>query len=174
MRIEARFAYRIPAKLLPHLEQVAPLLCAGVTLWEPIEDYVRPGTRVGIRALGGLGHMGVQLASIVGAEVTVLSHSDSKKDRALKLGAHRFVNCTDQKALDAVAGSLDVLIDTCPYQEADVEDMNKWMGLLAFGGTYVKCGIPGKSFQFSWIPIIFTQKKIAGYVAYLKFMPGNH
>ncbi len=61
----------------------APLLCAGITTYSPLKHYnVGPGARVAITGLGGLGHVGVQIAKAMGADVSVISHGRSRNRRA--------------------------------------------------------------------------------------------
>lgn len=162
MRVESRFVFKIPKGL--DIEKVGPLMCAGVTVWDPICDYVKPGTKVGVRSLGGLGHMAVQLATAVGAEVTAISRGSDKKERIMELGAKHYLATSDKEALAAAAGSLDLIIDTCPYESEKVENLQSWMSLLKFGGTLCKVGIPNAGFQFGYIPLIFCHYKIAGSV----------
>lgn len=77
---------------------VAALLCAGITTYSPLRHWnVGPGTRVAVVGLGGLGHMGVQIAHALGAEVTVLSQTLSKKDDGLRLGADHYRATSDQE-----------------------------------------------------------------------------
>ncbi|KAJ3323160.1 hypothetical protein HDV06_002172 [Boothiomyces sp. JEL0866] len=149
MHIDARFAFKIPESV--DLAQVAPLLCAGITVWEPIV--------VGVVSLGGLGHMAVKLAKAVGAKVTVLSSSDVKKQQALDLGAHQFYNYNDKESLKGVR--LDVIIDTCPV----ANNLELFMGLLHAGGTYVRVGLPSGAtakFEYNWIGLVFNGQKIVG------------
>lgn len=156
MHVPERFAFKIPEGIAP--EAAAPLLCAGITVWEPIADYVRPNSRVGVVSLGGLGHMAVRFAVAVGAEVWALSSSADKEERIRELGAHHFANTADPEALKALKGKLDLIIDTCPV----AQDISPYMDTLAFNGTYCKVGIPTASFSYDFIPLVFTQKKIAG------------
>src|SRR5579862_9464050 len=84
-----RFTLRVPAGLDP--AGAAPLLCAGITTYSPLRQFdCKPGDRVGVVGLGGLGHMAVKLAAAMGAEVTVLSTSESKAADARRLGATDF------------------------------------------------------------------------------------
>lgn len=161
MHIEERFAFKIPKGL--NEAKAAPLMCAGVTVWEPIVNYVKPGSRVGVLSLGGLGHMAVKLANAAGGIVTVLSSSASKKDKALEIGASSYVNYNNADELKEAAGSLDVIIDTCPVSH----DLAMFLDLLTLGGTFVRVGIPSSGtsgFKYDYIPLIFTQKSIAGSV----------
>lgn len=160
MRVEERFAFKVPDGL--DLGGVAPLMCAGTTVWEPILNYVKVGNKVGVVSLGGLGHMAVKLLGCVGAgEIWVFSHSKGKKERAMKLGACRFVETGNKEQMEKAKGCLDVIIDTNPVTKPGVSEC---MDLLTFGGTYVKVGIPdqGTKFECDYAGMIFTGKKIAG------------
>ena len=75
--VDENYVLRIPDSL--GLDVAAPLLCAGITLYQPLAEWkAAPGVRVGIVGLGGLGHMGVKIAAAMGADVTVISHSPAK------------------------------------------------------------------------------------------------
>ncbi len=156
VNIAEKFAFKIPDSISD--AEAAPLLCAGITIWEPIAEYVKPNTKVGVVALGGLGHLAVMFAKAIGAEVWALSSSENKRERAKELGANHFVNSKDPEQMKAITGQLDVIIDTCPV----ALDLPAFMNALTFGGTYCKIGIPSEEFTFGYIPLIFTQKKIAG------------
>jgi uncharacterized zinc-type alcohol dehydrogenase-like protein len=84
--VRDRFVYRRPMGLDP--AAVAPLLCAGITVWEPLRAAgVGPGTRLGVVGLGGLGHLAVRLGRALGAEVTAFTTSPGKAADAEALGA---------------------------------------------------------------------------------------
>ena len=78
-----RYIVRFPENM--PLDAGAPLLCAGITVYSPLKYFGlgEPGKHVGIVGLGGLGHVGVKFAKALGAKVTVISTSPSKKDEAL-------------------------------------------------------------------------------------------
>ena len=105
------YAVRIPNNL--QMDGVAPLLCAGITLYSPIKHWkVQSGMKVAVMGLGGLGHMGVKFAVAMGAEVTVLSHSPNKESDAKAMGAHHFVSTKDIKNLEPLAKSFDLILNT--------------------------------------------------------------
>jgi D-arabinose 1-dehydrogenase-like Zn-dependent alcohol dehydrogenase len=161
VRIEARFAFKLPTTTSP--ENFAPLMCAGATTWEPIREYVQPGTKVGVRSIGGLGYYAIQFSNAIGAEVFALSHSSKKEQKIRALGVNHFILTTDEKQMHEIAGLLDVIIDTCPFSNGeDPIDLSPWMNLLSFGGTYCKIGVPSISFKYNFNSLIFTQKRIAG------------
>jgi uncharacterized zinc-type alcohol dehydrogenase-like protein len=111
VRANARFVIPIPDAL--NSEYAAPLLCGGITVYNPLRNHgVNPSSRVGIVGIGGLGHMAIQFARVFGAEVTAFSTSAGKEEEARALGAHRFVNSRESKALKEVAGTMDFILST--------------------------------------------------------------
>ncbi len=151
------FILRISDKL--PLEAVAPLLCAGITTYSPLRHWkVGKGMKVAVLGLGGLGHMGVKLASSMGAEVTMLSHTASKEKDAKRLGAHHFVLTSDEAQIKACAGSFDFILDTV---SAD-HDYNLYLGLLRTNGVMVCVGAPPTPAQIPAFNLIFGRRSVAG------------
>lgn len=145
-------------KVLP-LDKAAPLLCAGITLYSPLMHWkAGPGKKVAILGLGGLGHMGVKIAAALGADVTVLSHSDKKRDDALKMGAHHFVNTHDKKVFETHAASFDLIINTV---SAEI-NMGDYFGLLKTDGTLVVVGIPDRPLSIHPFPLVGMRRSYAG------------
>lgn len=132
------FVHAIPENLDP--AGVAPLLCAGITTYSPLAAAgVGPGSKVAVAGIGGLGHMAVKLAVAMGATVTALTHSESKTQAALDLGAHEVVLTSDRDAMDQHARSFDVIIDAV----AAGHDVNAFLHLLRSGnGRLVLVGMP--------------------------------
>lgn len=160
MRIEERWAIKIPDGVPPTV--ACPLLCGGGTVFESVCDYVKPGTRVAISSIGGLGTAAIKFAKSYGGHVTALSRSEDKRAKCLAVGAKEFYPCLgDADKMKALSGKFDVIIDTSPANS----DVAPFMDMLAFDGVYCRVGIPmagDMDFKFSYIPLIFTQKKIAG------------
>ncbi len=155
--INEDYAVHIPANL--PLEGVAPLLCAGITLYSPIKHWnVGPGKKVAVMGLGGLGHMGVKFAVAMGAEVTVLSHSPHKKDDALAMGAHHFIATNDDSVFAAHAKTFDVILNTVSAEL----DINKYVSLLKLDGTLVVIGLPGKPYAVHVGSLLDGRRSIAG------------
>jgi 2-desacetyl-2-hydroxyethyl bacteriochlorophyllide A dehydrogenase len=95
--VDEDYVYRLPAA--GALERTAPLLCAGITTYSPLaRAEIRGGESVAIVGLGGLGHVAVRIAKAMGAEVTVISHSASKRDDAKRLGAADFIATSEPDA----------------------------------------------------------------------------
>ncbi len=142
-----------------NLAGVAPLLCAGITTYSPLRHWgVKKGDKVGVVGLGGLGHMAVKLAASFGADVTMISHSPSKKQDAEKLGAHHFLLTKDANEVAAASGSFDFILDTV---SAD-HDYNMYLGMLKRDGKMVCVGIPSTPGQVPAFSLIMQRKTLAG------------
>lgn len=156
IRVNSRFAIPVPKVL--DSENVAPLLCGGVTVYSPLRNHgVRPSSRVGIIGIGGLGHLGIQFARAFGAEVTAFSTSKDKAEEAKTLGAHHFVNTRDTEALKKVAGSFDFLLSTV---SAD-QDWPGYVSALRPKGTLCIVGIPPSPVQVLVPSLLSGQKAIS-------------
>jgi len=155
--INENYAVKIPANL--DLAAVAPLLCAGITLYSPLRHWnVKPGMKVGIIGLGGLGHMGVKLAAAMGANVTVFSHSQSKEADAKAFGAHNFVLTKDENFFEPHKESFDLILNTV---SAEI-DINSYLHLLKTDGTLVVIGLPGKPYAVNVFNLLRLRRSIAG------------
>ena len=100
MVAEEHFVLRWPENL--PLDSGAPLLCAGITTYSPLRHFGldKPGVKVGVVGLGGLGHVAVKLAKAFGAEVTVFSTTAAKKQEALEgLKADHFIVSKDAEQM---------------------------------------------------------------------------
>jgi uncharacterized zinc-type alcohol dehydrogenase-like protein len=155
--VDENYVLNIPDSL--PLDKAAPLLCAGITLYSPLKHWnAGPGKKVAIMGLGGLGHMGVKIARAMGAEVTVLSHTDKKKEDALKMGAHHFVSTQDKAVFQQYAGRFDLIINTI---SANI-NMGDYFGLLKLDGSLVVVGIPEKPLEIHPFPLVMQRRSYAG------------
>ncbi len=155
--INQDYAVRIPDNL--PLEGVAPLLCAGITLYSPIKHWkVQSGMKVAVMGLGGLGHMGVKFAVAMGAEVTVLSHSPSKEADAIAMGAHHFVSTKDASSLVPLAKKFDLILNTVSAELV----IGDYLDLLKLDGTLVVIGLPGKPYEVHVGTLLNGRRSIAG------------
>lgn len=130
------FVIKVPDAL--SMEDAAPLLCAGITSYSPLRSWnVGPGSKVAVAGLGGLGHMGVKFAVAMGAEVTVLSRSESKREDAMALGAADLLVTTDKAAMRAKTGYFDLVLNTIPVKH----DVAPYLRLLKLDGAQVLVGM---------------------------------
>jgi len=145
------FAIQIPANA--DMKKVAPLLCAGITSYSPIYYVgVKRGDKVGVAGFGGLGHMGVQYAVSLGADVTVFDITEDKRGDALKMGVKRYVNVNNPDDLKGLNNSLNFILSTIPAEY----DMNMYLKMLKYDGQMAIVGLPA----FAHMPSIGLDKFI--------------
>jgi alcohol dehydrogenase (NADP+) len=155
--VDEHFVLRAPNNLPP--AGVAPLLCAGITTYSPLRHWkVGPGQKVGIVGLGGLGHMGVKFARAFGAHVVVFTTSPSKKDDAIRLGAHEVVISRNADEMNKHAGSFDFILDAV----AALHDVNALLNLLKVDGNLTLVGAPEKPHAISAFPLILGRRSLSG------------
>ncbi len=141
------------------LDASAPLLCAGITLYSPLHHWnAGPGKKVAIVGMGGLGHMGVKIGSAMGAEITVLSQTLSKKDDGLKLGAKEYYATSDASTFEKLAGTFDLILCTV---SAEI-DWNAYLNLLKVNGTMVLLGVPEHAIPVHAFSVIPARRSLAG------------
>jgi uncharacterized zinc-type alcohol dehydrogenase-like protein len=155
--VDENYVVRIPDGLA--LDEAAPLLCAGITLYSPLKRFgAGPGKKVAIVGLGGLGHMGVKIAHALGAEVTVLSQSLRKKDDGLKLGADHYHATSDPKTFEELAGTFDLIVSTVSAPL----DFGAYLSLLKTQGTLANVGAPEEPVSLNLFSVIGGGKSLAG------------
>lgn len=155
--VREEFVLSVSEKL--PLAGVAPLLCAGITTYSPLRNWkVGKGHKLAVVGLGGLGHMAVKFGIAFGAEVTVLSTSESKRNDAKALGAHHFVVTKDEEQLNAVKGSFDFILDTVSAKH----DINVFLSLLRTNGVHICVGIPLEALSVSPFSLVAGNKALAG------------
>ncbi|MDH6134053.1 putative zinc-type alcohol dehydrogenase-like protein [Kitasatospora sp. MAA4] len=155
--VDENYAVRIPESL--PLDAAAPLLCAGITLFSPLNHWgAGPGKKVAVVGLGGLGHVGVKIAHAMGAEVTVLSQSLRKQEDGLRLGADHYRATSDPATFQELAGTFDLILNTV---SADL-DLNAYLGLLRTDGTLVQIGAPEVPATVHQFALIAGRKSLAG------------
>ena len=108
--------------------------------------------------LGGLGHMAVKFAVAMGAKVTVLSTSESKRADALALGAHDFAATRDTDTFVRLAGQFDFIVDSVSAPH----DYNAYLGLLKVGGTMVLLGVPDQPAPVAAGALIMRRRQLVG------------
>ncbi|WP_105565082.1 NAD(P)-dependent alcohol dehydrogenase [Microbacterium halophytorum] len=155
--VDAGFVLKVPESI-PY-DKAAPLLCAGITTYSPLARWgAGPGKRVAVVGMGGLGHMAVKIAVAMGAEVTVLSRSDAKKDDALAFGAVAHVATGQEGALQALANSFDLVISTLsvPF------DIDAYLATLRPHGALVNVGMPPEALEIHAGSVVMGGKSFSG------------
>ncbi|MGP5608373.1 MULTISPECIES: NAD(P)-dependent alcohol dehydrogenase [Micrococcaceae] len=155
--VDADFVLRIPEAL--DFAAAAPLLCAGITTYSPLRHWnVGPGSRVAVVGMGGLGHVGVQIAHALGAEVTVLSQTLSKQEDGKRFGADHYYATSDPETFTQLAGSFDFILNTV---SAEIE-LDAYLSLLALDGTMTNVGAPPVPLSLNVFALIGARRSFAG------------
>ncbi len=155
--VNEAFVLRVPESLDP--AGAAPLLCAGITTFSPLRQWgCKPGDRVAVVGLGGLGHMAVKLAAAMGAEVTMLSTSESKAKDAARLGAKAFALTRDEATFAKLAKSFDLIVDTVSAPHA----YDDYLRLLRPYGVMAIVGVPPTATPVSAGSLIMGNRRLVG------------
>ncbi|MDV6278387.1 NAD(P)-dependent alcohol dehydrogenase [Rhodococcus erythropolis] len=155
--VTEHFVVRIPDGLA--LDIAAPLLCAGITMYSPLVYWkAGPEKNLAIVGLGGVGHVGVQIAHAMGADVTVLSQSRGKEADSRRFGASSFYATSNPDTFARLRGKFDLIINTV---SADI-DINTYLELLAINGTLVLVGLPEKPVEIQVFELAANRRSIAG------------
>lgn len=164
--VKDKFVVRIPDGL--ELDVASPLLCAGITTYSPLKHWnVGPGKKVAILGVGGLGHLAIQYAHALGAEVTALSRSTGKQSEALELGADHYFATSDPETFRTLAGRFDLILNTV---SANL-DVDAYLSLLRVDGTLVNVGAPEKPDQYHVFSLINGPPQHSGIAC--RRNPGN-
>jgi uncharacterized zinc-type alcohol dehydrogenase-like protein len=155
--VNDRFVLRVPTNL--NLAGTAPLLCAGITTYSPMRHWgITKGKKVGIVGLGGLGHMGVKFAHVLGAHVVVFTSSPGKKDDALRLGADEVVISKNNDEMRKHLGSFDFILDTISAEH----DINAYLSLLRHDGNLTLVGASPKPLPVLAFNLIMGRRSLSG------------
>lgn len=144
------------------LEQIAPILCAGVTTYKGLkETEARAGEWVAISGIGGLGHVAVQYAKAMGFNVAALDIHEPQLDLARELGADVIVDCRNADAIKALVketggmhGVLVTAVSTAAFSQA--------IGIARRKGTVVLNGLPPGEFPTPVLPVVLKRITIRG------------
>ncbi len=155
--VDEHFVLRVPSNLDP--ASAAPLLCAGITTYSPMRHWgVRPGKKVGVVGIGGLGHVGVKLADALGAHVVVFTTSPDKKEDAQRLGADEVVVSRNANEMEKHAGTFDFILDTVSAEH----DIRAYLELLARDGNITLVGAPPKPLAVPAFSLIGGRHSLSG------------
>ncbi|MFP7169268.1 NAD(P)-dependent alcohol dehydrogenase [Terribacillus sp. 7520-G] len=151
------FVLRIPDGI--ELDAAAPLLCAGITTYSPLNHWnASPGKKVAVVGMGGLGHLAVKIANAMGAEVTVLSQSLKKKEDGLQFGAENYYATSDPDTFKELAGSFDFILNTVSAKI----DIDAYLSLLKLDGALVNVGAPAEPLALNVFNLISQRRTFAG------------
>lgn len=144
IRAHEYFVFKIPDNIPDDI--AAPMLCAGITTYSPLVRLgAGPGKKIAIVGLGGLGHFAVLWAVALGAEVTVISHTASKKEDAMKMGAKNFINNEDKDWNKPYQFYYDFVLNT--VDDLREFDLTNYFSIIKVNGHFHNCGMPDHSIE---------------------------
>ncbi|MCW8451904.1 NADPH-dependent aldehyde reductase Ahr [Legionella quinlivanii] len=157
VRCNSEWAIALPDTI--DAKNAGPLFCGGITVFNPIVQFeVSPTHRVGVIGIGGLGHLALQFLNKWGCEVTAFSSSPGKEAEAREMGAHHVVNSKDPKAIEALAGQLDFIMNTT---NANL-DWSAYINALAPHGRFHTVGVTSAPIPAQSMQLIMAQRSISG------------
>ncbi len=141
------------------LQSAGPLLCGGITVFNPLVQFdVKPTDKVAVIGIGGLGHIALQFLNAWGCEVTAFTSSESKRQEALELGAHKTLSSKDPSELEAAAESFDFIISTVNVKL----DWNLYLATLKPKGRLHFVGATLEPLDVGVFPLLAGQRSISG------------
>lgn len=160
MLAPAAYLTPIPDEL--SFEDAAPLMCAGLTVYNALVNAgFKPGQKVAVIGLGGLGHLGVAYAKAMGGRVAVLSSSSAKEAQAKQMGVERFLDTSRGRvgeSLKSWEGGADIVLATAP----NAEIVSKAIQGLDVDGTLVVIGVMSQPIEASAMELISGRKRVMG------------
>ena len=141
------------------LSKAGPLLCGGITVFNPINlAGVKATDSVGVIGIGGLGHMALQFLNKWGCEVVAFSSNPNKKNQILEMGATKVINSRDPAALESIAGSLDFVLNTTNVSL----DWDSYLTTLKPKGVFHNVGAVLEPLAIPAFSLIMGEKSVAG------------
>lgn len=158
-RVRAHWTWLNPIPEELDAAKAGPLFCGGITVFNPILQFgVLPTDRVGVIGIGGLGHMALKFLRAWGCEVVAFTSSESKREEALQLGAHRTLNSRDDADLKKATGSFDFIMNTTNV----ALDWNTYIAALKPKGRLHTVGAVLEPMGLAAFPMISGQKSVSG------------
>jgi uncharacterized zinc-type alcohol dehydrogenase-like protein len=156
--VRAHWAWAIPIPETLAAKDAGPLLCGGITVFNPLAMYAKPTDRIGVIGIGGLGHMALKFAAAYGCDVTAFTSSESKFDEAKAFGAAHVVASRDPGAIKKLAGTFDMLISTVNVKL----DWDAMINTLAPNGRLHVVGAVLEPIPVGAFSLIMAQRSVSG------------
>jgi len=157
--VRGHWSWAIPLPEQIDMSKAGPLLCGGITVFNPIIlAEVKPTDTVGVIGIGGLGHIALKFLKHWGCEVIAFSSNPDKKQQILDMGATQVVNSRSPEELESIAGKLDFILNTTNVSL----DWNSYLTTLAPKGTLHTVGAVLEPMAIPAFSLIGGEKSVAG------------
>jgi uncharacterized zinc-type alcohol dehydrogenase-like protein len=157
--VRGHWSWAIPLPKDIDMSKAGPLLCGGITVFNPIIiSGVKPTDRVGVIGIGGLGHMALKFLKHWGCEVTAFSSNPDKKEMILGMGANKVINSRDPKELESIAGTLNFILNTTNV----TLDWNSYLTALAPQGKFHTVGAVLEPMAIPAFSLLGGEKTVGG------------
>jgi uncharacterized zinc-type alcohol dehydrogenase-like protein len=157
--VRGHWSWAIPLPEGIDMSKAGPLLCGGITVFNPIIIAgVKPTDSVGVIGIGGLGHMAIKFLENWGCEVVAFSSNPDKKEQILEMGASKVVNSTSPDELAEVAGKLNFILNTTNV----TLDWNSYLTALAPQGRFHNVGAVLEPMAIPAFSLITGEKSVGG------------
>ncbi|RZT92381.1 putative zinc-type alcohol dehydrogenase-like protein [Ancylomarina subtilis] len=141
------------------MKKAGPLLCGGITVFNPIIlAGVKATDRVGVIGIGGLGHMALKFLNKWGCEVIAFSSNPDKKRQILSMGASKVIDSRNPDELESIAGCLDFILNTTNVSL----DWNAYLSALGPKGRLHTVGAVLEPMAIPAFSLIMGEKSVAG------------
>lgn len=158
-KVRAQWQWVIPMPEGVDLAKAGPLLCGGITVFQPLLQHgINASHKVGVIGVGGLGHMALSFFNAWGCEVTAFSSNPDKYEAIKEMGAHQILDSTDPKAFKNAKSSLDLIVSTVNVPL----DWNAYLGLLKPQGKLHVVGAVLKPLDIQAFALISGEKGVSG------------
>lgn len=158
-KVRGHWSWAIPLPKGIDMSKAGPLLCGGITVFNPIIlAGVKPTDRVGVIGIGGLGHMAVKFLKHWGCEVIAFSSNPAKKKSILQMGASQVIDSTSPEELESISGKLNFILNTTNVSL----DWNSYLATLAPKGKFHTVGAVLEPMEISAFSLIMGEKSVGG------------
>ena len=158
-KVRGHWSWAIPLPEGIDMSKAGPLLCGGITVFNPIIlAGVKPTDKVGVIGIGGLGHMALKFLKHWGCEVIAFSSNPNKKKAILNMGASQVIDSTSPEELESITGKLNFILNTTNVSL----DWNSYLTALAPKGRFHTVGAVLEPMAIPAFSLIMGEKSVGG------------
>ena len=138
---------------------VAPLLCGGITVFNPLKQFgIKPTDKVAILGIGGLGQLALAFSQAWGCEVSAFSSSAKKREELAAMGCRYVLDSTDPEVLAQHPATFDLILTTTNHKL----DWNAYLSMIKPKGRLHFVGAVLDPLDIGVFELIAAQRQISG------------